>query len=445
MQQCAYSVLHGFQASAGQPGLLAKGLRSRGVNASNVVVGPNRYGYLADYVFPDSSRNSMRRILGNLAANVDIIHIHAITPFFTRGGPNFPMGTDLLALKAAGKKIIVHFRGSEIRLASVFAAASPYHYVEDDPEGLIAKFPEDGQRSYIDLCRCLADEIVVSDPELLSYVPDAKVIRRAIDLQSWNHVGLLRRERPLVVHAPSRQGVKGTRHVLTAVENLRSKGVAFDFRLLEGLPQSEARKVYEEADIVIDQLRIGWYGVLAVEAMALGKAVVSYVRDDLVSDFDGEPPIYIANPETIESAIEALVASPALREEVALRGHVYCRQVHDLEVVSQSCSALYEDVLARPSRFDVQAYMNVNAVQEEFAERVLVAAKKRAAENVKVRLAADTATKKPAIEILPAILPKAPPSTFSLDYLLSLKRYYQRVGARSFLLTAIRKLSGGSR
>lgn len=34
-----------------------------------------------------------------------------------------------------------------------------------------------------------------------------------------------------------------------------------------------------EADVVVDQLVVGWYGALAVEAMALGKPVICYINE----------------------------------------------------------------------------------------------------------------------------------------------------------------------
>ena len=36
---------------------------------------------------------------------------------------------------------------------------------------------------------------------------------------------------------------------------------------------------YRDADIVVDQLLAGWYGGFAVEAMALGKPVIAYLRE----------------------------------------------------------------------------------------------------------------------------------------------------------------------
>ena len=77
-----------------------------------------------------------------------------------------------------------------------------------------------------------------------------------------------------MLHAPSRRIVKGTKYILDAVEELKSEGLKFDFKMVEGMKNSDAKELYRTADIVVDQLRIGWYGVLAVEAMALGKPVI---------------------------------------------------------------------------------------------------------------------------------------------------------------------------
>ena len=45
--------------------------------------------------------------------------------------------------------------------------------------------------------------------------------------------------------------------------------------IVEGVPHDEARERYARADIVVDQLNAGWHGVFALEAMALGKPVVT--------------------------------------------------------------------------------------------------------------------------------------------------------------------------
>ena len=45
-------------------------------------------------------------------------------------------------------------------------------------------------------------------------------------------------------------------------------------------PARDARKVYERADLLVEQLLLGWYSNLAIELMALGKPVVTYIREE---------------------------------------------------------------------------------------------------------------------------------------------------------------------
>ena len=53
-------------------------------------------------------------------------------------------------------------------------------------------------------------------------------------------------------------------------------------RIVEGLRHDEALEHYRDADIVVDQLNAGWYGLFAIECMALGKPVVTFLHDEAV-------------------------------------------------------------------------------------------------------------------------------------------------------------------
>ena len=84
-------------------------------------------------------------------------------------------------------------------------------------------------------------------------------------------------KRPLRIgHAPTHRLVKGTDVIIRSI-NLLKKKYDFEFILIEGLKNIEAKNQYKKIDVLIDQLFHGWYGGLAVEAMALGKPVISYI------------------------------------------------------------------------------------------------------------------------------------------------------------------------
>ena len=70
---------------------------------------------------------------------------------------------------------------------------------------------------------------------------------------------------------------KGTDHVLETCE-----GLDVELRIVEGLHHDDALARYRDADIVVDQLNAGWYGLFAIECMALGKPVVTYLHDEAV-------------------------------------------------------------------------------------------------------------------------------------------------------------------
>jgi glycosyltransferase involved in cell wall biosynthesis len=118
--------------------------------------------------------------------------------------------------------------------------------------------------------------------------------------------------------------------------------------VVEGVPHEEARERYARADIVVDQLHAGWHGVFALEAMALGKPVVSYLKPDVVErsaeGFGARVPIVPATKDTLVEALRPLVESPALRREVGASSRAYVEQVHDVDHVADRLIDIYRSL-----------------------------------------------------------------------------------------------------
>jgi glycosyltransferase involved in cell wall biosynthesis len=115
--------------------------------------------------------------------------------------------------------------------------------------------------------------------------------------------------------------------------------------LVEGLHHDEAFERYREADIVVDQLNAGWYGLFAIECMALGKPVVTFLHEEAVTRTEKElgarVPIVNATRDTLRAQLEPLVASAAERRRIGAESRAYVEQVHDLERVADRLLALY--------------------------------------------------------------------------------------------------------
>jgi len=122
-------------------------------------------------------------------------------------------------------------------------------------------------------------------------------------------------------------------------------GLDADLLLVEGLHHAEAFERYREADIVVDQLNAGWYGLFAIECMALGKPVLTFLHDEAVRRTEeafGVPvPIVRATRDDLRTRLEPLVSSPDERRRLGEASRAYVEHVHDLESVADRLLALY--------------------------------------------------------------------------------------------------------
>jgi glycosyltransferase involved in cell wall biosynthesis len=111
------------------------------------------------------------------------------------------------------------------------------------------------------------------------------------------------------------------------------------------VPHGEARARYEGADIVVEQLNAGWHGIFGLEGMALGKPVVTYLKDDVVrrteEAFGIRVPIVGATKDTLVDRLRPLVESPAERRRIGAESRAYVEQVHDIDKVADRLLALY--------------------------------------------------------------------------------------------------------
>ena len=67
--------------------------------------------------------------------------------------------------------------------------------------------------------------------------------------------------------APSNSALKGDPSIDAQLRGLEREGL-IEYRRVEGIPYSNMPQLYRTADIVLDQFRLGDYGVSACEAMA---------------------------------------------------------------------------------------------------------------------------------------------------------------------------------
>ena len=347
-QQTQLRVLQGPTGQANQPETLARALRGLGHYAHSCSVANHPFGYAVTYpigVPPGPNVSNAIANLTYLADRYDIFHFHTRS-FLTRFGDGLPYPglLDMLWLKSLGKKVFFHFRGSEIRNKVIFDRLNPYHFRPDEVDALaVFTIPQKMKTELAQFVDAVCDGVFVTDEEIRQYVgQNSIIVPRAVDPTALGFTEPVDRAVPVIVHAPSRRGAKGTEHVIAAVERLRARGIKCELRLIEGMSHAEAVEEYRAADIILDQLRLGWYGVFSVEGMALGKPVICYIRPDLWQDQNGALPLANANPDTVEDVLEELLLDPIKRRELGKRAHDFFLRTHSADKVALKLEKLYQ-------------------------------------------------------------------------------------------------------
>lgn len=331
-------VIHGTIEIANQMHTMAEGLKKIGVDAKTLNYYPNYLGYKSDYnldinSFKDSNEANIetKKLASKVISENDIFHFH----FGTSLTLDY---SDLPLLKELGKKVVMQYWGSDVRLYSKAIKLNPYIKVKD--------MNEEGIKRKLELISKFIPDCIV-DYELAEYAKDyhsnVHYTTVAIDLSKYKFIKETHNKKILIVHAPTSPEFKGTSYILKAIEELKAK-YDFDFKLVQGMSHDEATKIYQQADLIIDQILTGGYGVFAVESMAMGKPVISWISDFMKEKYPEELPIISANPDNVKEKIEYAIKNKDMLKEIGIRSRMYAEKYHDMNKISKNMLEIYKKI-----------------------------------------------------------------------------------------------------
>jgi len=332
---------------AGWPYQYARALEQAGLPSKNVVPTYHEYGSLnrslpIDRILcpPDQSllvsiakRTSF--FFREVVPRCSLVHYH--------GGSILPRSIDHNILRSIGRPMLATFAGTDVRLESVARQKNPYIYIPPYTEG------EDNIRRKLERAGRLI-RFAATDFELGEYAHEfferVFYLPQPINLPRYRHSPPSAEcDTPVVIHIPTNREAKGTEYIEAAAERLIDQGYRFEFRLIEPkLTQEQVIDEIQKADVVIDAICTGAYGMFALEAMACGKPTVCYIREDLADKHPPDLPILSANPDTVFDVLKSIVADGQLRHEVGQRSRKFVADYHALEVVGPVLRGIYEEI-----------------------------------------------------------------------------------------------------
>jgi len=335
---------------AGQAELYASSLRQLGHHAEVWSFGAPAFGFGADRVVDVKRLRADAayrwELLDDAVRGFDIFHFQYGRSLLLPDLPSFPPLADLPLLASLDKKLIMNFRGSDVRLRSVHMAREPDSYMKDptvvcDEERILAD---------VSVSRRYCDAMLVSTPGLLDYVPDALWFPHVVDVSFWDSGGRTERAVPRVGHLPSRRSTKSSDIVGTVCRSLEDRGL-IEYVELSGLGRDEVRAAFAEIDIMVDSLAIGDHGLVSVEAMASGAIAVAHIHP---RNRDRNPgvPVVEATIHDLGQVLERLASNPSERREIRERSVEWVRKNHSVERAGPLLEDLYRRPPVRPDLSD---------------------------------------------------------------------------------------------
>lgn len=247
-----------------------------------------------DYDIPYSlgrTKSALLRIwtLFKIGWKYDVFHF---------AGNSLANGMDIPFWKLLGKKIIIHYHGSEIR---------------DKKQPYFHRF---------------ADATFTSTPDLIKFAPESIWLPNPISIGNYMEATPIPN---LITHAPSNPLLKGTSDIIKILNNISD----IKFNIISGVPYEEALEHYRKSTIVIDQIKIGWYGMVSLECMAIGTPVMCYISEDLKQYIQKPYPLFMTSKETLESDILFLLNNEEYKIEQIKSGKEYVSTVHNPDNIAK--------------------------------------------------------------------------------------------------------------
>ncbi|MES2949210.1 MAG: hypothetical protein V4858_11790 [Pseudomonadota bacterium] len=361
----ALRVLHLPTVVGGHAGHLSNGERALGLQSELLTLGvDNPFGYQEGRSLNINGRTTVLGKLGKLTkgfidvrSKYDVFHFNYGTSLLH--SPRFGLNLFDVPFYPGSSRLFVTYNGCDAR--QKFPTMTSRKWAACHDSNCYAGQCNSGQldlqrRAGIEKMTQYAHHIWAVNPDLLNFLPSGKssFLPYSISVGNrWpippNCEGVLR-----VAHAPTDRAAKGTQHVIDVCRALAERYPGrIELDLIENLVRERALDRLLQCDVLVDQLLIGWYGGVAIEAMLLGKAVIVRIENDDLTYIPAPMRSQLStafiqsDPDRLYATLEDCILERQRVTAAARSGLAYAKLWHDPIAVARITAAAYQAAFAR--------------------------------------------------------------------------------------------------
>jgi glycosyltransferase involved in cell wall biosynthesis len=341
-------VFHGIVNYGTQAGLFAQGLREEGIDALSVSY-PDPFQRKIDVELFDSEGNIFVRIIKKTLNQIRMFYwfFRYNTFHFYFGTTLSPKQWDLFFYRIFNKKIIMEYLGYDVQLYQYslerYEITNVRYYKTHDDSVLYDR----RKTTRLKFESRYIDKQLVCAPYLSEFVPGSEVLPLAIDLRDYEYSPKEMTDDEIVImHAPTNRGNKGTSFILEAIDRLLKDGYNIRIHLVENITHDELKMKYLECDIFVDQILGGWYGTAAIEAMAIGRPTVCFLRESYFDfiDYGESIPIINAQPSNIYEVLKETLEERHHLPRLGEKSRIFVENVHDINKIIKRVIEIYKNL-----------------------------------------------------------------------------------------------------
>lgn len=273
-------------------------------------------------------------------------------------GPAFSNGLDVNWAKTKNKIIIIEWLGSDIRDPELLLKINPYYTRVFNNGYEYKKLEESDNKNKVQKLFEKANAIATISPEINLFLnkklfPEYHILYQRLNLKNFiPRYPSANNTRPLIIHSPTAKIVKGTNIIIPVIEELK-KQYDFEFVLLHDMSREKVLAIMQQADIFLDQIICGGYGMACTEAMAFGKPVMCYIMPEVFdAGLQREFPVVNTNPDNLKEQLIKLITSPQLRHDIGKQSRAYAEKYFDANKIAFQLKGIYKDALEKKSKLN---------------------------------------------------------------------------------------------
>jgi hypothetical protein len=322
-------------------------------------------------------RNFRRIVLAWALLKFDVFHYFYDRGLMLSDGRYGINPEELELLFDSGKRLYAYAYGADVRSQEITLELGEPNVCQACPQPgryCICK-TEDLNSSQKRLDGRVTARIAMGD--MVSYVPGCRDLHYwPLDLKKFNAEALAYRpgDTLRVAHAPNHGHFKGTALLMEAIERLRREGQPIELVSVQGVPNRKVLELFTTSHLIADQFVAGFHGYTALEAMALARPVLCFLRNDGMMIDPATCPIINVRPEQIYDILKRCLEGGFDLESLGKRGRAYIDRYYSIEAVAARLGRLYIDTAGFPEALNGRLRSRIERLDRNCAATGRVAA-----------------------------------------------------------------------